>query len=295
MLQIAERLHEALPLVRLAAQAQRSAAHWHRLFTRSVGETPRQYVERLRLIRAAALLLAHRDSVRAIAWRCGFRSHEVFCRVFRQHFGQSPREYRRRGWAVCISARQASTHLRWVQQIAPCLHLYHWQDADVRGRRTMAYSIMERELAAQPVLVIRRRVERAQLAATLGPLFGSIVEVAQRSGAALTGPPFTRFLAWGAGLLTIEAGLPVAAAVPGSAEVQAQTLPAGRVATTTHVGPYDQLLDAYAAMERWIEAQGRTSAGAPWEVYVTDPAAHPDPRTWRTELFWPIGLAVSAT
>lgn len=155
----------------------------------------------------------------------------------------------------------------------------------------MAYSIVERELAAQPVLVIRRRVERSQLSATLGPLYGSIVSLAQRNGTVLTGPPFTRFLEWSAGLVTIEAGLPVAAAVSGGGEVQSGTLPAGRAATTTHLGPYDQLLDAYAALERWIEAQGRKIAGAPWEVYVTDPAEHPDPRTWRTELFWPLAMA----
>jgi len=154
----------------------------------------------------------------------------------------------------------------------------------------MEYAIKERELWAQPVLLIRRRVQRSQLAATLGPLYGAIVDHAQRSGAALAGPPFTRFIEWSAGLVTIEAGLPVAASVvvAGGGEVQSGTLPGGRTATTTHPGPYDRLLDAYAALERWIEARGLAPAGAPWEVYVTDPAGLPDPRDWRTEVFWPI-------
>jgi effector-binding domain-containing protein len=40
--------------------------------------------------------------------------------------------------------------------------------------------------------------------------------------------------------------------------------------------------------ERWMEAQGFRAAGAPWEAYLTDPAEHPDPADWRTEICWPI-------
>ncbi len=29
-------------------------------------------------------------------------------------------------------------------------------------------------------------------------------------------------------------------------------------------------------------------AAAPWESYVTDPAQHPDPADWRTEVYWPL-------
>jgi effector-binding domain-containing protein len=155
----------------------------------------------------------------------------------------------------------------------------------------MDYAITERELCAQPVLLIRRRLERSQLAATLGPLYAAVVDHAQRVGAPLAGPPFTRYVEWGPGLLTIEAGLPVAAPVVrggSGGEVQAGTLAGGRAATTTHPGAYDRLLDAYAALERWIEARGRVAAGLPWEVYITDPAEVPDARDWRTEVFWPI-------
>jgi effector-binding domain-containing protein len=55
-----------------------------------------------------------------------------------------------------------------------------------------------------------------------------------------------------------------------------------------HGGPYDQLSETYAALERWIEANGYRVSGAPWESYITDPADHPDPADWRTEVFWPL-------
>jgi effector-binding domain-containing protein len=55
------------------------------------------------------------------------------------------------------------------------------------------------------------------------------------------------------------------------------------------MGAYDSLPNAYAALEVWIEENGFAASGAPWESYVTDPAAHPDPQNWRTDIFWPIG------
>jgi AraC family transcriptional regulator len=54
------------------------------------------------------------------------------------------------------------------------------------------------------------------------------------------------------------------------------------------MGPYDKLPEAYEAMELWIQSQGLIAAGPPWESYVTDPSEHPDPKDWKTEIFWPL-------
>jgi len=54
------------------------------------------------------------------------------------------------------------------------------------------------------------------------------------------------------------------------------------------MGAYDKLQDTYAAIERWMQEHGVRAAGAPWESYITDPAEHPDPAKWRTDVFWPI-------
>ena len=152
----------------------------------------------------------------------------------------------------------------------------------------MAYSITKKQLSAQPVLAVRRRVKRSELAATLGELYGRIFQYAQRTGAALAGQPFTRYLEWGPGLFTIEAGLPLAAAAAGEGEITASTLPGGEAATTTHTGPYESLSEAHAAIQVWIADQGLAAAGPPWETYVTDPAEYPDPKDWKTDVFWPI-------
>lgn len=43
--------------------------------------------------------------------------------------------------------------------------------------------------------------------------------------------------------------------------------PAGTVATATHFGPYDRLVDTHGAIHKWIQENGRKIAGPSWEVY----------------------------
>lgn len=88
--------------------------------------------------------------------------------------------------------------------------------------------------------------------------------------------------------MTVEAGVPLAAAGTGAGEIEAGELPGGPVAVAMHAGPYDQLTETYAAIERWMEAQGVRPGGAPWESYLTDPADHPNRADWRTAVYWPI-------
>jgi effector-binding domain-containing protein len=59
--------------------------------------------------------------------------------------------------------------------------------------------------------------------------------------------------------------------VPGS-------LPGGEVATTTHVGSYDDVAAAYSAVERWLDDQGLVPVGDPWESYLDGPEVA-QPRT----------------
>jgi AraC family transcriptional regulator len=274
-----------LSLAALSARAGLSPFHLHRTFVRATGETPKQFALRLRLNTAAAMLLERRNSILDVALSCGFQNHEVFCRAFRHRFGVAPGKYRVRGFMKPVNAAEAANHAAVVRRTTPCIRLFHVGE---RERTEMAYSIETKELSSQPVLLIRRRVKRSVLAAGLGELYSHIFQYAQHSGAALAGPPFTRYLEWGPGLIHIEAGMPVAVSVPGEGEIVAGTLPSGPAASTVHSGPYEALNDAHAAVEAWIRDQGLTPAGSPWESYVTDPADYPNPADWKTEIFWPL-------
>jgi AraC family transcriptional regulator len=289
-------------LAALAAQAGLSVFHLHRMFSDIAGETPKQYTLRLRVSRGAALLLTSGHSVLDVALSCGFRSHEAFTRAFRRQFGMAPRAYRARGLVARDSAAAAAFHAALVRRIGPCVGLFHVRPDGRPQRSVMTYSIVKKDLVPQPVLIVRRRVKRSEIAAAIGEALPHIFQYAQQHGIALAGHPFTRYVEVGAGLLTIEPGMRVVvseqppASVDDAARKAASretpviqdTLPGGPAATTVHAGTYETLSDAYAALETWMESQGLPSAGPPWESYITDPAEHPDPKDWKTEVCWPV-------
>ena len=297
---VAANLDDDLALATVASHTGMSSFHLHRMFSAVAGETPKQLTRRLRLNRGAAMLLGRDQSVLTVALSCGFQSHEGFTRAFRRQFGMSPWDYRERGFACGRpNAAEAAAHATLVEQIGPCIRLFHVRAEETNRRRDVTYSIVRKDLAEQPVLLVRRRVKRSEIAATIGAVLPSIFQYAQARGIALSGHPFTRYSAGGLGLLTIEPGMRIVGPRPsdasavgqsgsGTHEVIVDVLPAGPAATTVHNGSYETLQDAYAALESWMESNAIEPAGPPWESYITDPAEHPDPKDWRTDVSWPI-------
>ncbi|HEU4617227.1 MAG TPA: GyrI-like domain-containing protein [Gammaproteobacteria bacterium] len=151
-----------------------------------------------------------------------------------------------------------------------------------------ASTVVRRELDPQPILFMRGRVSRRELPAALGRCLGAVYAHCQQAGVAIAGVPFCRYPAMGPGLLTFEAGMPVASAVAGDGEIEAGLLQGGPAAVAVHAGAYENLADTYALIERWLAESGLHPGGPPWESYVTDPADYPDPADWRTEVCWPI-------
>jgi AraC family transcriptional regulator len=285
--EIRRRRSDGAQLNELAARAGWSAFHLHRAFRAMVNATPKQYALRLRLQQAATRLLSSDASVLNVALDTGFNSHEVFTRAFRRYFGVTPAAYRARALAGA-SAQVRSRHVALVDASGPCFGLFH-VPASSRWRSSMpTLSIERRELAAQNILFVRLRVARHEIANAIGEGLGKAFPYSQRMGLAIAGRPFTRYLTAGPGLYSLEVGMPVATVPQGEGAVEAGTLPAGPAVVAIHAGPYDQLSETYAALERWVEANGYRVGGAPWESYITDPADHPDPADWRTEVYWPL-------
>lgn len=96
LIYIQSHLDQDLSLDLLADEAGLSKFHFHQLFHRTTGETPKEYVDRLRLEWAALQLNIRRARVIDIALECGYRNHETFTRAFRARFDCSPRDYRSR-------------------------------------------------------------------------------------------------------------------------------------------------------------------------------------------------------
>ena len=145
-----------------------------------------------------------------------------------------------------------------------------------------------RQIEARPILGIRASAAKEELGQVMGPLFGEVYGYIQQSGQTPAGMPFSIYYSMDGDSIDLQCGIPVAQSMEGTGRIEAGELPGGTVATVTHAGPYEALPQTWAALMEWIRSQGLQPAGAPWEVYVTDPTAEPDRSKWRTDIFFPV-------
>jgi effector-binding domain-containing protein len=148
--------------------------------------------------------------------------------------------------------------------------------------------------AEQPYVAIRGQVTMATIAAVadrIPELFGWLAA----RGIEPAGAPFLRYdVIDMERQLEVEAGVPVAGAVPGASVVLAGVLPAGRYVTVSHIGHPNELREVTASLLSWATEQGlqwdmsETDAGQKWgcrlELFKTNPAEEPDMSKWETEL-----------
>src|ERR1700746_277351 len=88
------KVEDELSLNEMAQSVGLSTAHFARMFRKSTGETPHQFVLRQRLERAKAMLRAPDARVLDVAVACGFKTQQHFAQAFRDICGVSPTEYR---------------------------------------------------------------------------------------------------------------------------------------------------------------------------------------------------------
>lgn len=81
-------------LVQAAREACLSEFHFHRLFRATFGETPHDFLTRLRMQRAKSLLASER-TVTEVCFEVGYESLGSFSSKFHARFGRSPAEFQR--------------------------------------------------------------------------------------------------------------------------------------------------------------------------------------------------------
>jgi len=87
---------EPISISDLAASVYLSERHFRRQFENIYQQSPKAYLQNIRLNAAMQQLRQENLSITDIALACGFSDCNHFSRVFRQRFGISPTEYRKR-------------------------------------------------------------------------------------------------------------------------------------------------------------------------------------------------------
>lgn len=89
-------IEKQFSLEELAGVANFSKFHFHRIFHSIIGETPFQFILRVRLEKAAALINTNPyESITQIAFQCGFSDISIFSRNFKAYFKRSATQYRK--------------------------------------------------------------------------------------------------------------------------------------------------------------------------------------------------------
>jgi AraC family transcriptional regulator len=92
---VLQNLSEELSLQQLADIAKYSPFHFQKIFKQVVGESPKQYVIRMRIETAAHALVMHKHkTVTEIALEHGFSSSATFARSFKNYYRVSAEEFR---------------------------------------------------------------------------------------------------------------------------------------------------------------------------------------------------------
>lgn len=96
LLFINQNLSRPLDLTEVAGVSGFSPFHFHRIFRVFTGETPQDYINRLRLEKAANFITKSPGlSITEVAFSCGFSSSAVFARSFKKHFRVTASQYSR--------------------------------------------------------------------------------------------------------------------------------------------------------------------------------------------------------
>jgi AraC family transcriptional regulator len=88
-------LGEDLSLGEIANQLGMSQYYFCRLFKRSTGMSPHQYLIRQRVEQAKHLLKQSEQSITSVALECGFANQSHFAKCFRQCTGMNPKHFRK--------------------------------------------------------------------------------------------------------------------------------------------------------------------------------------------------------
>lgn len=117
---LAAGLDQPLRLADAAREACLSPYHYHRLFARTFGETPHDFLTRLRMDRAKCLLAREQLPVTDVCFAVGYESLGSFSSRFRRMVGYSPSEYQR------SLRRLFPVPALSVHRFVPACFLQHW-------------------------------------------------------------------------------------------------------------------------------------------------------------------------
>ncbi|RXJ72729.1 transcriptional regulator [Veronia nyctiphanis] len=117
---IADNYQVRLSLPEMAEHSYMSPYHFLRVFKDMYGETPNEFLIRLRVKQAKKMLITENFSVSEVCEKVGYTSLGSFSSLFLKHTGMAPTLYRRKLWSL------SSEEFRFPSQAIPACFAYHF-------------------------------------------------------------------------------------------------------------------------------------------------------------------------
>ena len=143
--------------------------------------------------------------------------------------------------------------------------------------RSVSYGVVLEIAEAETIAAVRAAAPIADIPRAWKPALDQVWAFLKRNGQ--LGPGHNLFLYHHPKIRTapmdIDFGVQVARPFEAEGSVRCVETPAGEVASTVHIGPYDRLHDAHDAIHAWCAANNRKIGSASWEIYADwcdDPA-----------------------
>src|SRR5207249_6822189 len=147
----------------------------------------------------------------------------------------------------------------------------------------MRYEIELKHSEPTCTAVVRSRVRPEELPRFVPAACGEVWSFIRSAGLPRPGRHMALYLDNG----SVEVGAEVSEPFAGNDRVHCSQLPAGRVLTTVHFGPYERLSDAHAAILEWCARHGHRCSGVSWEIYgYWEESWDIDSSNIRTDIFY---------
>ena len=293
---IGAHLNRDLTLQTLAKVANFSPYHFHRIFRAMMGETVRQFIQRLRIERAASMLVVNpKKSITEIAFDCGFSGSAAFARAFRDTFGMSASDWRKGGHRdnskICETGRnaeQVSSNQRQdfdisIEYSGDRTNTQRWR-VTMKTPSSLKADVEVKELPQMHVAYIRHIGPYEGDAELFGRLFGKLFQWAGPRD--LLRFPETKTLSVYYDNPDItdpdKRRVDVCITVPEDTKVEGEigktSIQGGRYAVARFEIAVEQYGDAWNAVYGgWLPESGYQPADGPcFELYHNDPEQHPE-------------------
>ena len=276
LIEIQQKLDRDLDLQSLASKYGYSPFHFQRMFSNAVGETPKKYVERLRLEKAAYKLQITDEPIFDICLSVGFTNHETFTRAFRRCFGISPRDCRKNAKVLQIRRLQANRSFR--------------------GDGCSLSEVKFESLRPMHLLSILHVGAYSDIPAAFTKddrIWNTLVDWATRHNLPYRPIPFSFYhddpTVTPPAAQRTDACIPIDTAAKGTRTIRCMEFAGGQYAVAEHIGPYSTLIQGFRHVADAVRASAKYA-------FRTDPAlaiargVHEDKDSVlnRTDLYLPV-------